>query len=263
MKKPVASLIIGIVFLVSGIMNFFIGDSSAGVAFVFAILFLVWYFVKLQNYIKLVKDYQQTEYYKQTGNDFDSIQGQDDGKTGEYRIFTELESITNDVFKVFFNLYVPKEDGSTSEIDAVCVYPKGIVVIESKFYSGWIFGNENDKYWTQIIYQKRSRFLNPIIQNKGHIKALSNYLNVSIDCFYSMIVFSNGVEIKTEIPRTKDYCVIYRNQLKEEIINHFSAKERIWSNEETAELCKRLSELTNATDEIKAKHIQDIRNNQR
>ncbi len=263
MKKPKASLIIGIVFLSSGIITLLGGDPSAGTAFTVAVPFFVWYYVKLRKYKELVNQYQQTEYYMQTGNDYDTVQGKDDGKTGEYRIFAELQNMTSDVFKVFFNLYVPKEDGSTSEVDAVCVYPKGIVVIESKFYSGWIFGDEKQQYWTQTIYHKRSRFLNPIIQNKGHIKSLSNYLNIPADCFYSMIVFSNGVEMKTEVPKTSDYCVISRNQLKEEIISHFSAKERIWSNEETAAICKRISNLTNADEEIKAKHIQNIRNNHR
>ena len=59
------------------------------------------------------------------------------------------------------------------------------------------------------------------------------------------------------------YSVINRDQLKNEIIHHFSERERIWSNEETAVICEKIAKLTNADDEIKTKHIQNIRNNQR
>ena len=44
---------------------------------------------------------------------------------------------------VLRNIYVPKNNGETSEIDVVFITQKGIFVIESKNYSGWIFGDEN------------------------------------------------------------------------------------------------------------------------
>lgn len=46
------------------------------------------------------------------------------------------------------NIYIPKDDGETSEIDLVYITQKGIFVIESKNYSGWIFGNLCSQYWT-------------------------------------------------------------------------------------------------------------------
>ena len=49
------------------------------------------------------------------------------------------------------NLYVPKENGETTEIDLVYITQKGVFVIESKNYSGWIFGNEKDQYWTASL----------------------------------------------------------------------------------------------------------------
>ena len=52
------------------------------------------------------------------------------------------------------NIYIPKEDGGTSEIDLLFITPKGIFVIESKNYSGWIFGDEYSQYWTQSLPNK-------------------------------------------------------------------------------------------------------------
>ena len=38
--------------------------------------------------------------------------------------------------KILRNVYVPKENGETSEIDVLYITQKGIFVIESKNYSG-------------------------------------------------------------------------------------------------------------------------------
>lgn len=45
---------------------------------------------------------------------------------------------------------------------------------EVKDYSGWLFGNEKQRYWTQVLNygKEKYRFYNPIMQNAGHIKAL-------------------------------------------------------------------------------------------
>ena len=40
--------------------------------------------------------------------------------------------------KFLFNLYVPRDNGKTSEIDVIMLHPKGLFVIESKNCSGWI-----------------------------------------------------------------------------------------------------------------------------
>lgn len=52
-------------------------------------------------------------------------------------------------------MYVPKDDGTTTEIDLIMLSPMGIYVFESKNYSGWIFGNEKSRYWTQTLENKK------------------------------------------------------------------------------------------------------------
>ncbi len=75
---------------------------------------------------------------------------------------------------IFHDLYLQKKNGEFSQIDIVVATPQGLLAIEVKDYSGWIFGNEKQKYWTQILNygKKKYRFYNPIMQNAGHIKAL-------------------------------------------------------------------------------------------
>ena len=53
--------------------------------------------------------------------------------------------------KFLFNLYIPKLNDETTEVDVVLIHPKGFFVIESKNYNGWIFGSEKNRYWTQTL----------------------------------------------------------------------------------------------------------------
>ena len=73
--------------------------------------------------------------------------GGDIGRYGES--LTEVELKKSAIFgmegKILRNLYVPKDNGETTEIDVLFICSKGILVIESKNYSGWIFGNEDDE----------------------------------------------------------------------------------------------------------------------
>ena len=117
------------------------------------------------------------------------------GKQGEY----QLGQVLNQLYgykKILYNLYIFKEDGTTTEIDALLIHPSGIYIFESKNYKGWIFGSENQQYWTQVLSGGRGKsykhsFFNPIIQNKVHLKWLSYYLNQYTPNLYSYIVFGN------------------------------------------------------------------------
>jgi hypothetical protein len=50
------------------------------------------------------------------------------------------------------DIYLPLDDGSTTQIDHVVVSPFGVFVIETKTYKGWIFGNPRDAQWTQALH---------------------------------------------------------------------------------------------------------------
>jgi hypothetical protein len=57
------------------------------------------------------------------------------------------------------NLYIPKKDGSTTEIDLIMLSQTGVYVFESKNYSGWIFGDEKSKNWMQTLQSKPTSYL--------------------------------------------------------------------------------------------------------
>ncbi|WP_157888214.1 nuclease-related domain-containing protein [Bacillus marinisedimentorum] len=100
-------------------------------------------------------------------------------------------------YTLYQDLYVPNGKGGTTQADHVVTSPFGIFVIETKHYKGWIFGNEKQKYWTQVIYKRKEKLYNPIWQNYGHIQSLKNYLgNEDSESIHSIIAFSNQSTFK-------------------------------------------------------------------
>ncbi len=114
-------------------------------------------------------------------------------------------------FHLLNNLTIPVQDGTT-QIDHVLVSTKGIFVIETKNYSGWIFGDEKSKQWMQVIYRVKSRFQNPIHQNYLHLKTIEQLLDfLPKEHIHSLVVFSGSGQFKTQTPKG----VVYLHQLTE------------------------------------------------
>jgi hypothetical protein len=89
--------------------------------------------------------------------------------------------------------------GGTTQIDHVLIADTGIFVIETKHYSGWIFGHPQESQWTRQHYQSRIRFQNPLHQNHGHIKALHTLFALPDELFHSVVVFTGEAQFKTEL----------------------------------------------------------------
>lgn len=95
------------------------------------------------------------------------------GESGEHFVTEQLLGLDPSKYSVISDLLLPSQGNiSTTQIDQVVVSNFGIFVIETKAYSGWIFGDARWPYWTQTLYHHKSRFYNPIRQNYGHIKAV-------------------------------------------------------------------------------------------
>jgi hypothetical protein len=115
------------------------------------------------------------------------------------------------MFHLLNNVTLPFQDGTT-QLDHVLVSTKGIFVIETKHYSGWIFANENSQHWTQIIYRLKNRFQNPVHQNYRHLKAIQQLLDfLPKEQLHSVVVFSGNAVFKSPLPNG----VVYLRQLKD------------------------------------------------
>ena len=156
------------------------------------------------------------------------------------------------------NIYLPAENGKTSEIDLLYITQKGIFVFESKNYSGWIFGDEAQYQWTSSLPNgDKHRFYNPIRQNKTHIKWLQNYLKKDIPMF-SMIVFSERCELKKITFETPDVFVFKRDDTYWVIRRIWESKPDVLAENEIREISEKLSVLTEVDETTKRTHVEQI-----
>lgn len=186
----------------------------------------------------------------------------DDGEAGEYAIKFAL---TNNNLKgeltVLENVYIPTRDGArTSEIDLIMLHEKGIFVFESKNYSGCIYGREDQLYWVQYLNQNnKNEFYNPIRQNETHIKALSEFLGKSPQDFTSFVVFSKRCELRQVPDDKKNVFILRRPNMLGKLRELLASSKSVYSRAQIDEMAKKLRTCVNVSDEVKQKHVEDIK----
>lgn len=187
------------------------------------------------------------------------IKGGNIGSYGEYLIEYKLKNIAkSENGKVIKNIYVPYKN-RTSEIDVLFITRKGLFVIESKNYSGWIFGNEYQNQWTQCIKGGRKyRFYNPIKQNRTHVKAVQHYLKINQETIKSYIVFSEKCELKRVPNSTNEYKIIKRNELINEIKKDLKSANQTYNDKEIESIINKIYMVSNVNKEIKDNHIKQV-----
>lgn len=146
------------------------------------------------------------------------------GVWGEFQVRLVLGKNKQDKKYVINNLTIIN-DGKSSQIDHLLINKTGIFVIETKNYAGRIYGEENNREWTQVLkYGKvKNKFYNPIMQNKTHIYALSKVIDRN-DCFVSIIVFPKA-ELMTKTTTTVGYIGNVRATIKKQTKEILSAQE--------------------------------------
>ena len=182
------------------------------------------------------------------------------GKLGE--VLTEKELLYVKLFgrkgKILHNVYLPKDNGETSEVDVIFITQKGIFVFESKNYSGWIFGDERSKYWTAMLPNKiKNQFYNPVMQNRTHLKWMKEFVGEDIPLF-SIIVFSERCELKKVTIYSDDVKVIKRDRTYATVRDFWDESPDMVSDERIEELYAKLKERTKVDKATKAAHVENI-----
>ena len=94
-----------------------------------------------------------------------------------------------------------KTDNGTTQIDHILVSCFGVFVIETKHYTGWLFGDAKSKQWTKVIFGAKHRFQNPLHQNYKHLKAVQTLLDfLEPQHIIGLVVFTGNAEFKTDTP---------------------------------------------------------------
>ena len=68
------------------------------------------------------------------------------GARGERLVAQRLRDGLPEEYRIMNDVYLPLPDGTTTQIDHIVVSQYGIFVVETKTYSGWIFGEEGSRF---------------------------------------------------------------------------------------------------------------------
>lgn len=178
------------------------------------------------------------------------------GEDGEQRVAKKLSSINNkdgEEGYVINDLLFKTSDGNSCQIDHIFIRKNGVWVIETKNYSGAIYGNETDAFWTQVLAYGniKNSFRNPIKQNITHIFRLSEYLGAK-DIFKNLVVFSD----KADLSHIQAPWVINEFYLKEVIL---SDNENILTRGQITSIYYALEKLGDDRKIDIKEHIENIR----
>lgn len=173
------------------------------------------------------------------------------GVDGEIRVALDIATLNRAEYHAVHNVTVMVEDGST-QIDHVVISKYGIFVVETKNYTGWIFGREREPKWSRSANGQTNSFQNPIRQNVRHIKSLAKLLGVEEYLFHSVIAFCGDSEFKTPMPAnvlTAGYADYIR-----------SKRITLFSESEASTLADKLkSSMLERGEETDRKHLESLR----
>ena len=155
------------------------------------------------------------------------------GVLGEKRVDRLLrEKLQDGSYWVLKNLELPAR-GESLQIDHIVVAPTGIFVIETRNYSGWISGSEEEYSWTLESFHKKFRFLNPYRQNLKHVAAVTDFLGCDPRQVQSIVVFAGRGKFRTALPSS----VLFLKELVTYIHSH---RKSVMSEQEATKYADRL-----------------------
>jgi restriction system protein len=155
------------------------------------------------------------------------------GAFGEFQVNVIAKlRLDKETYHLIKNVTLPTLDGTT-QIDHVIVSRYGVFVIETKNMKGWIFGDPQQKIWTQRIYRHTTKFQNPLLQNYKHTQTLQAALELQPDKVFSLVVFIGDSDFKTPMPENVVYAGGYIRFIK-------SKRRPILSDLEVLDICKKI-----------------------
>lgn len=205
------------------------------------------------------KNYRKSVYYKQTKNNYFAVK-LNKGRNGEYLTSKIIERHALQSHKQLLNVYIPKRNSDElTEIDLLYIDRTGLYVMESKNYSGWIFGTETQQQWTQTMPNKKKyKFFNPIRQNATHIRAIQDFLDLPKEAIHSVIVFSERCTLKKVGVTSQNVHVIKREDLMRFIQTQKQSAKQFFSQDDIQAIYNKLVPQMQVSNEVKKQHIQTI-----
>jgi hypothetical protein len=187
------------------------------------------------------------------------------GEIGEHKIDIQLSQLPKE-YKYINDLMLenPKSKSGYSQIDHVVITTHGIFVIETKNYQGTIYGGKDRKTW---LVNGKFKFMNPFMQNYGHIESLKGLIDDRHkDLFISIVSFTKRCTFKVGLDLRKigsNQLIVYDIELSEFLYRKVSIekvhhKEDLLSEKEMEKI-HRTFLAANITDpKLRQKHIDAL-----
>lgn len=236
-------------------------EHTGKVLAVLAVLVIVLGFIKQRL---ALKRFEASDYHKATGFTYRQVFGETSsegkGRLGEYKVYEALRSVPGKK-RFLFNALLPLGE-ATSELDLIMLHATGIYVIESKNYGGYIRGSDDFQNWKQQFKGKPDFFYSPVLQNEGHVKALSKFLagegfKLGTETFHSVIVF--GENCKLDVTLKKSHClVVKQGELGAAIEECLMRNAEVLGAGDLERLYRTLFPLTQKGETDKQKHIRSV-----
>ncbi|WP_413697846.1 nuclease-related domain-containing protein [Pseudovibrio sp. SPO723] len=141
------------------------------------------------------------------------------------------------------NIKLKDKSGQRSHIDFFAVGPQGIFIIEVKFWSGFITGSKNAQNWYRLSGKSTRPLVNPLTQNAGRIRLISQYTGIPEDRFKN-IVLLYGFN-KWGGGQLPDGCFFSLKALKRHLVSALSKDStRLLTDEEVATVAHAMTKAT-------------------
>ena len=224
---------------------------------IFALITLIINMVRVILYfIYNLISYYKSGYKKKTNISFLKMY-LDKGNYGEFQFYKKLIKVIK-ADNIFLNVYLENENTEHTEIDIMAVTEKAVYVFEIKNYGGWIYGDDNDKYWTQTFNKySKHKFYNPLRQNYAHVKAVEKHLEISNEKIIPIIAFSNRSKLKKIEARDNNYIFNFKSAIKK-VRELENSSVEVFVTTEVDNMIELVTPNVLVSDEIKNKHIEQV-----
>ncbi len=173
------------------------------------------------------------------------------GIIGEHKVRKKIGK-TKEGIKYVLNDVLFDTENKSCQIDHIVINQNGVFVIETKNYSGRIYGTDEQLEWTQVLqYGKvKNKLYNPVKQNQTHIYELKKVIGKD-NPIKSLIVFTqNNIEyIKSES--------VYSLKKIKKAINQ-PITEITLSSDEMKNIYNSILNLKNESNTTNRQHVKNI-----
>lgn len=143
------------------------------------------------------------------------------------------------------------DQGKSRQIDHIAITEYGVFVIETKNYSGTIYGKEKSTEWKQYLHRQSYSFKNPIHQNYGHTQIVKQVIDNEEILVEPIVVFLNRCKLKVQ---TKSK-VLYDTQL----VRYIISKQQILTEDKINEIYNLIIENRITSKETIKQHNSNVK----